>query len=68
MDDYLRVDGHTNWFAIGDITSLPDGKFGRVAHDQGEYVAKSIKASQTGNAAVKKVISNLCMQRRVTMD
>ena len=58
VDDYLRVEGRTNWFAIGDITSLPDRKMGHNAHHHGEHVAKSIKASQAGSAALQKVTLN----------
>ena len=36
------MDGHSNWFALGDITSLSDYRLGRLAADQGKLVAANI--------------------------
>lgn len=43
VNQYLQVDGHPSWFALGDITSLSDYRLGRLAGDQGKHVAANIK-------------------------
>ena len=48
VNDFLQVEGHPNWFAIGDITSLSDYRLGRLAQDQGKLAAGQIKALQHG--------------------
>lgn len=48
VNDFLQVDGHPNWFAIGDITSLSDYRLGRLAADQGKLAAGQIIALHTG--------------------
>ena len=56
VDNHLRVEGHAKWFAIGDITNLPDGRFGRIAASQGKRAAAYIKALQGGGEpALQKV-------------
>ncbi|KAK9805849.1 hypothetical protein WJX73_007931 [Symbiochloris irregularis] len=44
VDEYLRVKGHPNWFALGDCADLPETKLGYQAARQGLEVAQSIKA------------------------
>lgn len=44
VNDFLQVEGHPSWFALGDITSLSDYRLGRLASDQGALVAAQIKA------------------------
>ena len=48
VNDFLQVDGHPNWFGIGDITSLSDYRLGRLAGDQGKLAASQIKALHSG--------------------
>ena len=48
VNDFLQVEGHSNWFAIGDITSLSDYRLGRLAQDQGKLAAGQIKALHHG--------------------
>lgn len=55
VNDFLQVDGHANWFALGDITSLSDFRLGRIAGDQGALVAAQIKTLHAGNASKLKV-------------
>ena len=43
VDPFLRVIGHDNWFAIGDVVDLPDAKMGATASNQGQSVAANIK-------------------------
>ncbi|KAL1362686.1 hypothetical protein AAHE18_03G098700 [Arachis hypogaea] len=43
VDEYLRVKGQDNIFAIGDITDVPEIKQGFLAHKQAEMVAKNLK-------------------------
>ena len=48
VNDFLQVDGHPNWFAVGDITSLSDYRLGRLAADQGKLAAGQIRALHNG--------------------
>lgn len=43
VDSYLRVTGHDNWFAVGDIVDLPDAKMGATASNQGQSVAGNLQ-------------------------
>jgi len=47
VNQFLQVEGHRNWFALGDITSLSDYRLGRLAGDQGKLVAANIKTLAT---------------------
>ena len=53
VNDFLQVDEHPSWFAIGDITSLSDFRLGRLAQDQGKLVARQIKALHGGGKLKK---------------
>ena len=56
VNQFLQVEGHRNWFALGDITSLSDYRLGRLAGDQGKLVAANIKtlaAASNGSARLK---------------
>lgn len=54
MNQHLQVEGHTNWFALGDITSLSDYRLGRLAADQGKLVAANIKTLASNSSATLK--------------
>lgn len=54
VNQHLQVDGHSNWFALGDITSLSDYRLGRLAADQGKLVAANIKSmASASNGSVR---------------
>lgn len=42
VDPHLRVSGHNNWFAVGDVVDLPDAKMGATASNQGQSVAGNL--------------------------
>jgi NADH dehydrogenase FAD-containing subunit len=44
VDEYLRVKGIANWYAVGDATDSPDAKQAATADKQGAYVARTILA------------------------
>jgi NADH dehydrogenase FAD-containing subunit len=44
VDEYLRVKGRENWYAVGDATDFPDAKQAATADKQGAYVARAILA------------------------
>ncbi|KAK8954490.1 hypothetical protein KSP39_PZI001674 [Platanthera zijinensis] len=48
VDENLRVKGHTNIFAIGDITDVPELKLGFLAEKHAGVVAKNVKLSIKG--------------------
>jgi len=54
VNNFLQVEGHSNWFALGDITSLSDYRLGRLAIDQGALVASHIKTLHGGDATKLK--------------
>ncbi|KAI5070074.1 hypothetical protein GOP47_0014417 [Adiantum capillus-veneris] len=43
VDDYLRVEGHSNIFAVGDITAIKEIKQGFLAGKHAEVVADNVK-------------------------
>jgi NADH dehydrogenase FAD-containing subunit len=53
VDANLRVKGHKNIFAIGDITDVPELKQGYLAEAHAGVVAKNIKLLMTGGAESK---------------
>ncbi|XVF19640.1 hypothetical protein REPUB_Repub11eG0128100 [Reevesia pubescens] len=48
VDEYLRVKGRSNIFAIGDITDIPEVKQGYLAHKHALVVAKNLKLLMAG--------------------
>lgn len=48
VDSHLRVTGHKNIFAIGDITNIDEIKQGHVTQDHSSMTAKNIKLLVTG--------------------
>ena len=42
VNDKLQVEGHKNWFAIGDCNNLPEVKLGYRAKMQAELLAKTL--------------------------
>lgn len=48
VDPNLRVKGHKNIFAIGDITDIPEIKQGHVTHDHASMTAKNLKLLMAG--------------------
>ena len=55
VDQFLQVGGHSNWFAIGDITNLPDDRLGRLAAEQGGLLGANLKAAFSGTGKKAKV-------------
>jgi NADH dehydrogenase FAD-containing subunit len=53
VDANLRVKGHKNIFAIGDITDVPELKQGYLAEAHAGVVAKNIKLLMSGGAESK---------------
>ncbi|XVE59644.1 hypothetical protein DITRI_Ditri05aG0062700 [Diplodiscus trichospermus] len=53
VDEYLRVKGRTNIFAIGDITDIPELKLGYVAEKHASVVAKNLKLLMAGGKESK---------------
>ncbi|OMP03813.1 FAD-dependent pyridine nucleotide-disulfide oxidoreductase [Corchorus olitorius] len=53
VDEYLRVKGHKNIFAIGDITDVPELKQGYLAHKHALVVAKNLKVLMSGGKESK---------------
>ncbi len=51
VDPYLRIEGHNNLFAIGDITNVEEPKTAYLAQKHAEIVARNIKALSQGNKA-----------------
>ncbi|KAJ7948052.1 putative Apoptosis-inducing factor [Quillaja saponaria] len=52
VDEYLRVKGRKNIFAIGDISDIPELKQGYLAKEQAQVAAKNLKwwkRMQNGN-------------------
>ncbi|KAH7284588.1 hypothetical protein KP509_34G061300 [Ceratopteris richardii] len=43
VDEYLRVDGHSNIFAAGDVTAIKEIKQGFLAAKHAEVVAENVK-------------------------
>lgn len=43
MDDYFRVQGKRNMFAIGDVTALAEDKLAFLAMGHAKILAKSLK-------------------------
>ena len=43
VDDHLRVEGHANWFAIGDCNNLPEVKLGYQAKMQALEVKQALQ-------------------------
>ncbi|KAL0020305.1 hypothetical protein WJX77_005165 [Trebouxia sp. C0004] len=56
VNNFLQVEGHSNWFALGDITSLSDYRLGRLAIDQGALVASHIETLHGGHATKLKAL------------
>ncbi|DBB03006.1 TPA: hypothetical protein ACH3X1_013454 [Trebouxia sp. C0004] len=54
VNSFLQVEGHSNWFALGDITSLSDYRLGLLAVDQGVLVASQIRTLHGGDATKLK--------------
>ncbi|XVE79173.1 hypothetical protein DITRI_Ditri14bG0036700 [Diplodiscus trichospermus] len=53
VDEYLRVKGRRNIFAIGDITDIPELKQGYLAHKHTLVVAKNLKLLMAGGKESK---------------
>ncbi|GFP95663.1 apoptosis-inducing factor homolog b [Phtheirospermum japonicum] len=50
VDEKLRVKGHDNIFAIGDITNIPELKLGYLAHAHAALAAKNLKLLMKGES------------------
>ncbi|CAI0544024.1 unnamed protein product [Linum tenue] len=48
VDEYLKVKGRDNVFAIGDITDIPELKQGYLAQNHASVVAKNLKVTLEG--------------------
>ncbi|CAL1367361.1 unnamed protein product [Linum trigynum] len=48
VDEYLKVKGRDNVFAIGDITDIPELKQGYLAQNHATVVAKNLKETLSG--------------------
>ncbi|OIW08467.1 hypothetical protein TanjilG_03143 [Lupinus angustifolius] len=55
VDEFLRVKGRNNIFAIGDITDVPEIKQGFLAHKHAEVVVKNLKMIIDGGRERKLV-------------
>ncbi|XP_042413528.1 ferroptosis suppressor protein 1-like [Zingiber officinale] len=55
VDEYLRVKGQRNIFAVGDITDVPEIKQGYLAQRHAEVVANNLKLLMKGGATEKKL-------------
>ncbi|GFP95662.1 apoptosis-inducing factor homolog a [Phtheirospermum japonicum] len=53
VDEKLRVKGHDNIFAIGDITDIPELKLGYLAHAHAVVAAKNVKLLMKGESESK---------------
>ncbi|WCJ41897.1 FAD/NAD(P)-binding oxidoreductase family protein [Euphorbia peplus] len=53
VDEHLRVKGHKNIFAIGDITNIAEMKLGYLAQKHADVVAKNVKLLMTGGKECK---------------
>ncbi|GFP95664.1 apoptosis-inducing factor homolog a [Phtheirospermum japonicum] len=53
VDEKLRVKGHDNIFAIGDITDIPELKQGFLAHAHAVVAAKNMKLLMKGESESK---------------
>jgi NADH dehydrogenase FAD-containing subunit len=51
VDEFLRVRGHRNIFAIGDVTSVPESKRAGAAQRHAQIVADNIRSLVAGTAA-----------------
>ena len=47
MDEYFRVKGHDNIYAIGDITDVKEEKMAYLAKYHAEKVVKTLKGKST---------------------
>jgi NADH dehydrogenase FAD-containing subunit len=58
VDQYLRVKGTDNLFAIGDCSDFPEGKLGYLADKQGAFTAKNVirllRAREPSNVNLKR--------------
>ncbi len=48
VDAYLKLQGQTHLYAMGDVANVGEGKLGYLAIKQGEYIAKSIIRERKG--------------------
>lgn len=46
----LRVSGHNNIFAIGDITDIPEVKLAHFTSNQASVIANNIKVLRRGDS------------------
>lgn len=53
VDKYLRVEGHKNIFALGDINNLPELKQGYLAMKHADLTAKNLKLLLEGGIETK---------------
>lgn len=53
VDEYLRVRGRKNVYAIGDITNIPEIKQGYLAQAHADVAAKNLKLSMAGGKESK---------------
>uniref|UniRef100_A0A2P2K5G6 Apoptosis-inducing factor-B-like protein n=4 Tax=Rhizophora mucronata TaxID=61149 RepID=A0A2P2K5G6_RHIMU len=53
VDDYLRVEGRKNIFAVGDITSIPEMKQGYIAQKHAMVAVKNLKLLMAGGEESK---------------
>lgn len=53
VDEHLRVKGHSNIFAIGDITDINEMKQGYLAQEHAALVAKNVQILVTGGPESK---------------
>ncbi|KAI4334188.1 hypothetical protein L6164_018907 [Bauhinia variegata] len=54
VDEFLRVEGRNNIFAIGDVTDIPEAKQGYLAQKQALMVAKNLKLEMEGGRDCKR--------------
>ncbi len=40
---HFRVEGHPNWFAVGDCNNIPEIKLGYLAQAQGKLLAQELQ-------------------------
>jgi NADH dehydrogenase FAD-containing subunit len=45
VDQYLRVEGHPNIFAVGDVNNVPEQKLAFLAKKQADLTARNLLAT-----------------------
>lgn len=54
VDEYLRIEGKTNAFALGDCANVPEAKLMANATEQSKYLVDHIVAVMNGKSPAKK--------------